>query len=118
MIIDLTSVAQLGMAIGTLAAVAWNTYEAKVTKAENKENHKTIKDDLRQATETSDRKLDELHALANSSMASQKKLAAQLAEEVAELTGNSKHIARAQTLRKLFDTHMANQEEADRGASR
>ncbi len=116
MTFDIASATQLGLAVGTMLVVAYNTFQGG--RIRNKvrivaSNQEEVKEDLAQSVIATDKKLSVIHALANSAMAQQMKLAATLAQEIAILTGKPEDIRRAQILRTLFDDHMRKQHAAD-----
>ncbi len=116
MTLDLDSATKLGLAIGTMVVVAYNTFQSQRIRKRVKtvaDQQTEVREELAQTTITNDKKLAVLHALANSAMALQKKLAAELAEEVSKLTGTAPHLQRAQNLRTLYDDHMRKQRDAD-----
>ncbi len=116
MTLDIDSATKLGLAIGTLLVVAYNTFQSqriRVRVRNVSDQQEEVREELAQKTVADDKKLAVLHALANSAMAMQKKMAAELAEEVARLTGTAAHVLRAQNLRTLFDDHMRKQQAAD-----
>ncbi len=116
MTLDLASATQLGLAIGTMLVVAYNTFQSQRIRNRVRlvaTNQEEVKEDLAASVVSTDKKLAVIHALANSAMAHQKKVCAELAEEVARLTGKPEHLKRAQDLRTLFEEHMRKQQFAD-----
>lgn len=137
-VFDVVQLGQIGLAIGTLLAVIYSTFLAKMAqlrsdaakqaaeetklelKATNKareEQEARVKADLQSATLVNDRKLAVLHILANSGMAVQKKLVAELSEEIAKLTSDPAHHLRAKTAREVYEDHMRRQSVVDQRES-
>jgi len=136
---DLVQLSQIGLALGTLLAVVYSTFMAKMAqiraleaktaaeeaavkiKQELKLSNEVreaqdakVKQDLEAAAQINDRKLAVLHILANSGMAVQKKLVAELSEEIARMTNDDAHHRRAVAAREVYDDHMRRQQVVDR----
>ncbi len=81
--------------------------------AAQKYDAKRVREALALETKQHNRKLDEIHALVNSDMAKQKKLAVRQAERIAALTKDPKDVELAKEAKILYDEHLARQDRED-----